>query len=52
MKLGFVGTGAITSAIVTGLINEQVVGHVKNTGALAAVSDALNAVLQGMKAVP
>jgi pyrroline-5-carboxylate reductase len=35
-----------------GGINEQVVAHLKNTGALAAVSDALNAVLQRMKAAP
>jgi pyrroline-5-carboxylate reductase len=34
----------------SGGINEQVVAHLKNTGALAAVSDALNAVLQRMKA--
>jgi pyrroline-5-carboxylate reductase len=33
-----------------GGINEQVVAHLKKTGALAAVSDALNAVLQRMKA--
>jgi hypothetical protein len=35
-----------------GGINEQVVAHLKNTGALAAVSDALNAVLQRMKTAP
>ena len=35
-----------------GGINEQVVAHLKNTGALAAVSDALDAVLQRMKAAP
>jgi pyrroline-5-carboxylate reductase len=33
-----------------GGINEQVLAHIKKTGALAAVSDALNAVLQRMKA--
>jgi pyrroline-5-carboxylate reductase len=33
-----------------GGINEQVVAHLKKSGALAAVSDALNAVLQRMKA--
>jgi hypothetical protein len=36
MNLGFVGTGSTTS----------------DTGALAAVSDALNAVLQRMKPAP
>ena len=50
MAFALGSTSAVVNAIV--VFNEQVVAHLKHTGDLAAVSDALNAVLQRMKAAP